>query len=440
MASGKHSVPRGAKRYDWRSDREQEKRKDQEELSSKEEQASAPASENEVVPEDADTTAAQPAIPDVEEEPSTEATAPQRVVPPSVRPREDVVRRSHEQAKSGRRSAVIALVVILVLVVAGVGLYFGVFQEKPGQVKEGQTITVEVPDGASTSDIGKLLKEDGVISLSRDFVSRVKELGDDGKLQSGTYHFTGGADLDSIISDLANGNTGYELTIPEGFTLKQIAARVHKVCGISKSSFYKLAHTGSKKFVDKYPFLKNCYKGSMEGFLFPDTYRIDYDATAADIIDEMLAEFQVKISEVDMTYANSKNLDECDICTLASIIEKESRTSDDKRDIACVFYNRLHANMALGSDVTTYYAVGKDLTDTLTTKDLASDNPYNTRNEKNKGLPPGAICSPGLESLKAAANPTKKDYLYFFWSQSKKKTIFCTTAKEFDQAWAKYGD
>lgn len=355
---------------------------------------------------------------------------------------------SHSRGRRSRRSRApigIVLAVFVVVIAAGAGIVFAWHQmtaEQPAEVRTGEEVTVEVPDGASVQAIAQLLKENGVIATVSAFDDRVAELGHEGDLKSGTYRFTGGQDLDEIIADLVDGESGYWVTIPEGYTLKQISSRVEEATEgqVSAKKFYKTAHTRASDFVDSCPFLANCYKGSLEGFLFPETYRVSYNATAREVIEQMLAQFQSEVSQLDMSYAQSKNLDVYDVTTLASIVEKESRVSDDKAGIAGVFYNRLHAKMNLGSDVTTYYAVGKELTETLTKKDLASKSPYNTRLESNTGLPPGAICSPGIESLQAAANPQESDYLYFFWSESQNKTMFFETAEEFDAAWEKYGE
>ena len=153
----------------------------------------------------------------------------------------------------------------------------------------------------------------------------------------------------------------------------------------------------------------------------------------------MLDNFSAQIAGVDMSYASSKNLTTEDVVILASMIEKESREDADKANIASVFYNRLRTGMNLGSDVTTYYAVGKDLTEDLTVSDLNSDSPYNTRNPQHRGLPAGPICSPGLASLNAAAHPSETDYLYFFYSLSEDKTMFFKDQASFDAAWSKYG-
>ena len=350
----------------------------------------------------------------------------------------------HRRSKSKRPSRVLPVVVLLVLLAIVGALVFtfgGRFFEQPGTVAEGQEVTVEIPEGANAGQIGGILKEQGIIAYAHEFTDRAAELGQGSSLQSGMYRFTGGTEIDEIIDIIANGKTGYVVTIPEGYTLKQISKAVAKQTEISAKEFYKAASTRADDFEKEFPFLEYAPKsGSMEGFLFPDTYRIELNANVDDVIKMMLTQFQVQIGTVDMEYAQRKNLNVFDVCTLASIIEKESRSENDKADIASVFYNRLHEGINLGSDVTTYYAVGKKMTDTLTQDDLNSDNPYNTRNPYNKGMPPGPICSPGLVALNAAANPTESDYLYFFWSEKEGKTMFYKTLEEFNSAYAKYGE
>ena len=154
----------------------------------------------------------------------------------------------------------------------------------------------------------------------------------------------------------------------------------------------------------------------------------------------MLDQFAAQIATVDMSYAASKNLTLYDVVTLASMVEKEYQAESDKAPIAAVFYNRLQKGMTLGSDVTTYYAVGKDMTEELTASDLASDSPYNTRNPSNFGLPAGPICNPSVSTLQAAANPAQVDYLYFFFSNREGETMFFVNDADFNAAWAQYGD
>lgn len=349
--------------------------------------------------------------------------------------------RDRKASSTGKRHifaavAVIAVVVIIVAVLVVKVLPGG---QTEGNVLEGQEITIEVPQGATSSTIAESLVKNGVIATSKEFSEAVRDQGVADQLKAGTYRFTGGEDVSSIIETLVNGQTGYTLTIPEGYTAKQVAKVVADTCEVKQKAFYKLTLRAGD-YVKDYPFLKGVYNDSLEGYLFPDTYSVPYGSTADDIIRQMLDNFATQIASVDMSYASKKNLDTYDVVTLASIVEKESSVDDDKAGIAGVFYNRLHAGMNLGSDVTTYYAVGKDLTETLTKKDLASDSPYNTRNPNHRGLPAGPICNPGLTALTAAAQPEKSDYLYFFYSNSKQKTMFYKDADSFNKAWAKYGD
>lgn len=342
---------------------------------------------------------------------------------------------------SKKRSKLPLVIGIVIVAVLAVGIVMGLRacdRGVTGEVREGEQIVVEIPQGSSTESIGILLVENGVIGSSNDFVSKVKELGAASSLQAGTYEFTGGDDIGQIVEAIASGRTA-GLTIPEGFTLKQIAERVDEETDIPYDEFYQLVKTGAGSYVDDYPFLSSAYKGSMEGFLFPATYELGANPTADGLVRQMLDKFEQEMASVDLSYAKGKNLTEYDVVTLASMIEKESRTSSDKADISAVFYNRLHEKMSLGSDVTTYYAVGKDLTEELTKEDLASDSPYNTRNPHHRGLPAGPICSPGIDALKAAAQPSQAGYLYFFWSASQGQTMFFDTLDEFNAAWEKYG-
>ena len=308
-----------------------------------------------------------------------------------------------------------------------------------GNVLKDQEITVSVESGMNSQQIGELLENSQVIPSAGSFTRKVKSRGDGQSLKPGVYVFTGGQDINSIIDTLVDGDQGISVLIPEGYRLKDIAKVLQKKCNISSKEFLEEANKASS-YADKYSFLKDAGTESLEGFLFPDTYTFASKSSAADVIDRMLQNCAEKLQSVDMSYANSKNLTTYDVVVLASIIEKESRTDSDKADIAQVFYNRLHNNMGLGSDVTTYYAVDKELTEELTKKDLESKSPYNTRNPHITGLPPGGICSPGLKAITAAANPSQGDYLFFFYSQKKDKTMFFKDQNSFTKAWKKYGE
>lgn len=339
--------------------------------------------------------------------------------------------------KRSRKPFFIVLILIVIIAVA-----FAAYQmlgSKTGTVKQGEEITVVIPAGSSTDKIANILVDDGVIASSKEFVDRVNELGQASSLQTGSYIMVGGDSIDNIINMLVSGQTGRQLVIPEGYNLKQIATKVEETCGISADEFYAQTQKASE-YVADYPFLEGVYNDSMEGFLYPDTYRIDAQATSDQIIRMMLDRFAEQIKTVNMAYAESKNLTLYDIVTLASIVEKEYSVESDKPLVAAIFYNRLSGGITLGSDVTTYYAVGKDLTEELTKADLMSDSPYNTRHPNHYGLPAGPICNPSISTIEATANPAQVDYLYFFYSNSEGKTMYFTNLEEFNAAWAQYGD
>ena len=343
------------------------------------------------------------------------------------------------RGKSRKRTLVIAAVAIIIIAIIGFVAYQNLFGDKTGQVKQGAEIEVVIPAGSSTDQIASILVDDGVIASANAFTNRVKQLNQASSLQSGSYLMIGGDDLDNIIKMLASGQTGRQLVIPEGYNLRQIADKVEATCGIDAEEFYAQTQKASD-YVAEYPFLEGVYNNSMEGFLYPDTYRVDPFATPDDIIRMMLDQFAEQIATVDMSYAASKNLTLYDVVTLASMVEKEYQAEDDKAPIAAVFYNRLQKGMTLGSDVTTYYAVGKDMTEELTFEDLASDSPYNTRNPNHYGLPAGPICNPSVATIRAVANPAQVDYLYFFFSNKEGKTMFFVNDADFNAAWAQYGD
>lgn len=355
--------------------------------------------------------------------------------------------RNKPRIKRKKKATTIAvpLVVVAVFVVMAVvgaqfvGPYLQRLQPEPkNEIAQGVDVTFTIPNGAGAGQIAEILLESKLIESSSDFMKQAMNSGKDSQFKPGTYQITGGATVEEIIDVLVEGNTGNQLVIPEGYTIKQIAEVVKKSCDISTKSFTKAANS-AEDYEAEFPFLKGAYKGSMEGFLFPSTYTIPFDAKADDVIRMMLTAYQNQIASVDMSAAQKRDMSSYDVLTLASIIEKESGSDKDKKKIASVFVNRLKSGINLGSDVTTYYGLGKDLTDgELTQSEIESDNPYNTRNPNNVGLPPSPICNPGLASLEAAANPADTDYYYFFYSSQKDKVMFYETLDEFNAAWAEY--
>jgi UPF0755 protein len=221
------------------------------------------------------------------------------------------------------------------------------------------------------------------------------------------------------------------VTIPEGYTRPQ-TAEVAKQEGLRSS--YEKASVRSKYLNPA----KYGGKGAkdLEGFLFPDTFELKKHASSAELVQLQLEDFKNRIAGVNMKYASSKNLTVFDVVTIASMIEHEAVSEDDRKKVARVIYNRLHEGMPLGIDATTRFATG-NYTEPLTESELAIESPYNTRT--HTGLPPGPIDSPGLASIEAAAHPAKGDYLFYVVEPGAcNKLAFSKTEAEFEADVARY--
>ncbi len=333
---------------------------------------------------------------------------------------------------------------ILVLVVA-IAFCFACFQFAKGLMMTdgstdnltGQTVSVTIPSGASTKEIAKILKEKDLISNTFTFRLSSKINGYDGTYQQGNYDVDTGMTNTQIMALLQTGTVQNKnkITIPEGFTVKQIAQRVEEKGICSADAFLQEVNQGTFP----HAFLKDLPQREyrLEGYLFPDTYFLTEDMTAHDLISMMLDRFEQMYTKTyqDAVAESGHTLDE--IVTIASMVEKEiSLDYEERAKAAGVMYNRLQQDMSLGIDATVLYAVGKTGGE-LTKEDLETDSPYNTR--LHKGLPLGPIANPGEPSFKAALYPDKHEYLYYVLeSQGKSNHVFCKTNEEFLAAKEKY--
>jgi UPF0755 protein len=259
-------------------------------------------------------------------------------------------------------------------------------------------------------------------------------------LQAGKYYLDRGNDTKSIINQISNGILGDDntinLTFVEGKRITDYANLISKTFGYDYSDVLSVFKSQdiAKEMKTKYSFLSDNILNSniyypLEGYLFPDTYSFYKNASTEDIIDKMLKSERAKLDSLKANIANSKyNIHQ--IITIASIVELEGKNASDRSKIAQVIYSRLDKGMSLGMDTTTYYAVQKAMTETLTYTDLNSTSLYNTRNHSIIGLPVGPICNPSFESLSSALNPSETNYLYFY--ASKDGTVkFTADEKEF---------
>ena len=247
----------------------------------------------------------------------------------------------------------------------------------------------------------------------------MKKLNADSSLQPGTYEFKTLSDAESVVKQLVEGpNASVKLVIPEGLTVSQVASKVSSACGISTEDF--LDQAKASNYQDKYSFLSGAANDSLEGFLCPKTYTFPSSGTTADtVITAMLDQFQKEYRSLDFTTAEASiksrygvDLNDYQVLTLASIVEREALTEEQRYKVASTFYNRLKQDMALQSDAVMGYVTGGE----VTASDLKTESPYNTY--LNKGLPPTPICTPSISSLKATLEPADTNYLYFFITSS----------------------
>lgn len=269
-------------------------------------------------------------------------------------------------------------------------------------------IHIKIREGMSTGEIADELESKEVItsSLKFRFLSRLRDY--DGKMKPGTYVFTTGMTDEEVFNKILNGEKHLvTFTIPEGFGVKDIADRLYEIDLVDKEDFLKAA----ENFLP-YPYTskrKNVIYAA-EGFLFPDTYAVESDATIEEILKLMSDEFEQKITPEIREKAHKMNLSVYDLITLASIVEREVRYPEDRPIVAQVFFKRLKLNMPLQTDATLQYLMDTPKED-LSIEDTKIDSPYNTY--QHAGLPPGPIASPGMESIEAVLNPADTDYLYF---------------------------
>ncbi|NTU70818.1 MAG: endolytic transglycosylase MltG [Coriobacteriia bacterium] len=324
-------------------------------------------------------------------------------------------------------AAVIIGAVVAVLVAAGVWLFFIAPQV---DVTPGKTVRVRVASGSSTRDIANKLLDAGVIANPNGFALHSRLVGADGRMQPGTYELTTGMSNADAIAVLETGPLLdlISVTIPEGFRVDQVAERLERVAGIPKKEFLALAEHEAPRFAERHPALAGVYKGSLEGYLFPKTYRLKPGTTAEQAIEIMLSQFDEETASLDYSYAESRGLTRAQVVTMASMIERESRLDSERPKVASVIYNRLDRDMRLKIDATIEYVL-REKRLRLTNADLYTKTPYNTY--LHKGLPPGPISSPGIASLQAATAPAQTDFIYYVLTGKDGSHTFTTNLADF---------
>ncbi len=291
------------------------------------------------------------------------------------------------------------------------------------------TLTVEIPRGIPFSQVANELWENEVIRDKQSFLLLARLLNATTRIQAGEYEFTTSMLPSQVLDKLVRGLTKtYPVTIPEGYSLQQIAFLLAS-SGLSDQDAF-LAKTRDPVLLSDL----GIEEESLEGYLFPATYHLTRGLAEEEIIKMMVNKFQQIYTPELQQRAQALGLTRKEVLTLASIIEKETSVIEEMPLIAAVFHNRLKKRMRLESDPTVIYGI-KDFDGNLRKKDLQTWSPYNTY--RIFGLPPGPIANPGRDAILAALYPAEVPYLYFV-SRNDGTHLFSSSYKEHNQAVWKY--
>ena len=313
-------------------------------------------------------------------------------------------------------------IVILTLCSLGtlclIALLVGVYLTSPPS-SSAAIVNFEVPTGSNSQTIAKQLAKQKLIRSEYAFRIVVRRRGSDRHLHAGTYVLHRNMTLWQIVEEFEKGQvTLVSWTVPEGLTAAAIA-ELWETEGLGTAEAFQEA--------SQLPRLLKQYgleDKTVEGYLFPNTYKFAKGITAEQAVEMMLEEFKQQWTETFDTEARNLELTRHEIVTLASVIEKEAQSKSERPRIAGVFHNRLKRKWRLQADPTVLYALGNPKR-LLTRVDLKVDSPYNTY--RHKGLPPGPIASPGIDSIIAALRP-EKNRLFLFCGDRRGKTPFLKNA------------
>jgi len=300
----------------------------------------------------------------------------------------------------------IVLAVIFIGIVAAAGFYLELlrYAKRPAGENAGETVLAVKP-GEGFNSISQRLFRAGIIQSPSKFSLLARLKGYDKRVKSGEYLFSANLTPAKILEMMLSGKVVlYKVTVPEGFTLRQIAAVVAEA-GLAKTEDF-LEAAGNAAVIRT----GGIEADNLEGYLFPDTYYFPKDIGPVKIVDTMVRRFHSIFLPDWKKRAEELGFSIHEIVTLASIIEKETGVPAERPLISSVFHNRLKKRMRLESDPTVIYGID-GFKGNITRKDLAAARPHNTY--RIRGLPPGPIASPGARSLEAALYPAETDYLYF---------------------------
>lgn len=296
-----------------------------------------------------------------------------------------------------------AICIVVALVALFMGLLAHYFYPSRGE----EPLKVVIEQGESASQIADKLHESEVITSATIFRFLSWLQGRQGDFKPGTYVFNSGMHYGEVFAMLEAGpGLQVRVTIPEGLTVEQTAAKVAQAMAFSEEEFMAAATSGDYAI----NIIPESNRQNLEGFLFPKTYDFQVDAPASEVIKVLLNQFEAETSDVDWIKAEELGITPYQVVVAASIIEREVVLSEERPLVAAVIFNRLRADMLLQMCATVQYAL-PEWKEVLTYEDLQTPSPYNTY--LHKGLPPAPICSPSLASIRAVLDPAAADYLYY---------------------------
>ncbi|MBO0477892.1 endolytic transglycosylase MltG [Vagococcus sp. DIV0080] len=336
---------------------------------------------------------------------------------------------------------IVSVALIATITVAGFSFY-SYFKSslKPLNPKDDKLVQVQIPIGSSSKQIGQVLEKEKIIKSGLVFSYYVK-MNNLTDFQAGYYQMSPNMTLDDITKNLQAGGTAEpealadaKITIPEGYSIDQIAELFEKEAGVKQEDFLKLMNDEAffNEMVEKYPKLLTSAKEAkdvryrFEGYLYPATYNYYKDKDLKDIVEQMI----VKMDQVMTPYYDAietKKLSVQEVLSLASLVEKEGVSEADRRKIAQVFFNRLAIDMPIQSDISILYAMDEHKVH-LSNKDTQIDSPYNLY--INKGPGPGPFNNPSEEAIAAVMNPDPNDFIYFLADVSTGKVYYAKTYEE----------
>ena len=303
----------------------------------------------------------------------------------------------------------IAIFVVIVSLIIGLTMSYFI-QLLPAKNSSSELKKIIISEGSTSSQIGKQLQDASIIKSAFTFEVYTRITGKNASLQAGTYRLSPSESVQRIVEHLINGSVDkFQVTFLPGGTLADAIKVLKKVGYSSQEITSGMDMARNDAIANSNPlFTDSPSTADLEGYIFGETYSFNVGAKVQDIIQAAFTEFykQIESNKLESAFA-SHGLNLYQGITLASIVQKEAGSSKYQKQVAQVFYSRLNQDMMLGSDVTYQYIADK----TGVARDVNLDSPYNTR--RYKGLPPGPIATPGLSALKAVANPSAGDYLFF---------------------------